>query len=182
MRRIAMLALLIGCGGATSKPAASRPPPTEADACERICSVYDGCNISPPNCTAGCAAEQQRLREGVEPSLAACLERELDHCELRAVTERRQILSICFAAVVEAYGKDETAVNKIVTAVCAQQDRCATEAEPADPECRATLRAKLKYRPLSIVRAELLDTISACIEKSSCNEPDPVGTCAKEAS
>lgn len=180
MKRIVILALLIGCGGATTKPAASRPAPTEGDACERICATFDECQITPPNCTASCANDQKKLREGIQPALATCLERELERCDLRAAPERRQIVSVCFSAVIEAYAKDDTAVGKIVHAVCSRESRCVADAEP---ECEAKLGQKLKASPqsktLAIARPEVLGTIADCIEKASCNDADPVGTCTE---
>jgi hypothetical protein len=178
MKRILIVAFLLGCGGATNQPAKSRPAPTESDACERICTVFEDCRISPPNCASACAVDQQKLRVGIQPSLAACLEKELERCDVRAVNERREIVAMCFSAVVEAYAKDDSAVKRIVHAVCAREARCATEPEP---QCETKLGEKLKASPqskaLAIARPEVLGKIAECVEKASCDDPDAVGTC-----
>jgi hypothetical protein len=178
MKRVVLLAALIGCGGATTAPAKSRPSPTESDACDRLCTVLADCRIAPPNCTASCAVDQKKLRDGVQPSLAACLERELDRCDLREMTERRQIVALCFSAVIEAYAKDDAAVGKIVHAVCAREAKCAPDPEP---ECESKLRDKLKRSPqsktLAIGRPELITRIADCVEKSGCSDVDPIDTC-----
>lgn len=178
MRRIVFLAFLVGCGGASTTPAKSRPAPTETDACERMCEVYEGCRIVPTNCAAVCAADQKRLRDGVQPALVGCLERELAGCEHRELTERRQIVSLCFAAVLEAYAKDATAMNRIARAVCARQAKCAPS---PDAECETKIRAQYKDSPnskvLAIVRPELLEKTASCIESASCDDNDPVQSC-----
>jgi hypothetical protein len=178
MKRVLALAFLIGCGGATTAPAASRPAATESDACERICTTFADCRISPPNCLATCAVDQKKLRDGIQPSFAACVEHELERCELREVPERRQIVSVCFAAVLDVYAKDDAAIGKIVHAVCTREAKCAPDPEP---ECEKHLRDKLKASPqsktLALARPELIAKIADCVEKSGCSDADPIDTC-----
>jgi len=181
VRRLLALVVLIGCGGASTTPAKSRPSPTSADACERLCEAYETCRIAPPNCPASCAAEQKRFRDGVHPALATCLERELSGCEHREPTERRQIVSLCFAAVLEAHATDAHAMEKIVHAVCARQAKCSPDPEP---NCEARMLEIHKSSPqskvLALVRPELLAKMATCIESASCDDNDPVGTCSHE--
>ena len=182
MKRLIALALVVGCGGASTAPAKSRPAPTEADACERYCTTLGDCRISQPNCLAACAADRKKFRDGFHPSLVSCLERELDRCELREVHERRELHSLCFAAVLEAYPPDDAAVNKIVHAVCVREAKCAPDPEP---ECEQKLRERLKSSPqskaLAIARPELVTKIADCVEKSGCADADPIQTCTNEA-
>jgi len=181
MKKLIALALVLGCGGATSAPAKSRPAPTEADACERYCTTLGDCRISQPNCLAACAVDQKKFRNGFHPSLVACLERELERCELREVVERRQVVAICFSAVLEAYARDDAAIGKIVHAVCTREARCAPDPEP---KCEEMLREKLKSSPqskaLAVARPELITTIADCVEKSGCSDADPIETCTHE--
>lgn len=188
MKRALFLALLgvllgcgWGCGGATAAPAKSRPAPTDADACERYCAALDDCRIAQPNCAAACAADQKRLRDGVQPALVTCVEREFAGCEHRELGERRQIVSLCFAAVLEAFSTDGSAMGTIARAVCARQAKCAPS---PDPDCEQQIRDRYKNSPqskvLGIVRPELLNKAAACIAVASCDDPDPIASCSND--
>lgn len=181
MTRLLFLALLVGCGGATGKPVKSRPAPTEADACERMCALYDECHLAPRKCGEACVAEQSRYRSGVHPALASCLENELAGCEHREMTERRQIVSICFAAVLEAYSKDAHVLDGLTTSICKRVHKCEPE---ADPNCEARLKAQFNESPqnrlLSLAKPELLAKIGACIENTTCDDEDPIETCSHD--
>jgi hypothetical protein len=181
MKRIVAIAFLVGCGGASSTPAKSRPAPTEADACERMCSIYEDCRIAPPNCATMCATEKKRFRDGVHPALASCLERELAGCEHREMTERRQIVSLCFAAVLEVYSKDAPVMDTVIHAACARAAKCSPD---ADPECEKHMREQHKEsadsKLLSLIRPELLAKMASCVEAAPCDDLDAIQRCSNE--
>ena len=187
MRTTALLLLFVvlGCAPEHASTGAPRPPPTEADACARLCDRLDGCGIAPPSCGARCPRDQERLRVGVQASFTSCLERELVDCERRSIPERRQVVSLCWSATLEAWssGEGKAAIDSVVRAVCAQAARCEPGAAPVD-ECVQTLGKKMadsaQGKTLAVARPELVASVSACVSKASCAEPHPVAVCTQE--
>lgn len=171
--------LVIGCGGAIVGPK-ERPLPNEQDACPRLCERMTTCEVAPPSCAASCAADQARFRPGVQPAYAACVERELAHCDSASPPDRRQALSLCWSATLEAYAKDDDALRTIVRAICARLARC-----DGPSECETTLMQKLsgsaQSKTWGLVRKELVTSTATCIEKTGCSESDPIGLCSEGA-
>lgn len=173
-----LIILLLGCGGAfvTPKP---RPAPTEADACARLCERMVACNIAPPACEASCARDQARLREGVQPAFASCIERETAACESHSMPDRRQAVALCWTATLEVYAHDDEALGEVARAICARLARCAAEpVEDCEPSLRKKLAQSAQSKSLAVVRKELIATMTTCIDKSSCSDDDALSRCS----
>lgn len=174
--------LLLGCEPERPASSTPRPPPSESDACARLCERLSDCGIAPPSCPAGCARDQGRLRIGVQAAFTSCLERQLATCEKLPVPDRRQAVSLCWSATLEAWSRGEgrEAIDSVVRAVCTQAARCEPGAAPVD-ECVATLGKKMSDSPqgktLAVARPELVSSLAACVSKASCAEPHPVAAC-----
>lgn len=167
---------LLGCGGPATE-AKSRPAPNESDACERMCARMSECGIAPPECGTQCAHDQSMMRAGVESANATCVERELATCDRLTVTQRRQVISLCWTATLDAYSKDDSAMRALVTAVCARLVRCGS----ADDTCVEATMAKragsAQSKSLAVLKPETVAATASCIEKVSCTEPDPMEKC-----
>jgi hypothetical protein len=156
----------------------------ESNACERFCERLTACNIAPNSCRPGCEQDQKKLREGFYPSLAGCLEQELSDaaCSQKSLGERRQSVSLCFAATVKVWSEkdDGTSLRTIVESVCARQARCAKGGETSQ-ECAKRLEGKLKPRVtgtlFSVARPELVTKVSTCVTTASCDDDDAVDRC-----
>jgi hypothetical protein len=187
VKRLALLLLLgcLGCEPERATTSAPRPPPTEADACTRLCEQLDGCAIAPPGCPARCTRDQARLRAGVQASFTSCLELKLVDCNRRSLPERRQEVSLCWSATLEAWssGEGKAAIDTVVSAVCTRATRCEAEAAPLD-ECVKALGKKLagsaQGKTLAVARPELVASVAACVSKASCAEPHPVAVCSEQ--
>lgn len=181
--RICLLALVVGCGGAATTSARHgdrRALPTETDACERICDRMVACKISPPACASSCARDQARLREGVQPAFATCLERELNTCETARISDRRQAVSLCWTATLEALGNDNAAVGVVVRAICMRSARCGEAGENCEKELAAKLSGSAQSKSLAVVRKELIASIASCIDAAGCSDAAAVGTCTEK--
>ncbi len=174
-----LILLLLGCGGAFASPK-PRPAPTEADACARLCERMVACKLAPVACEASCARDQSRLRAGVQPAFASCIERETAACESHTLPDRRQAVALCWTATLEAYATDDEALGKVAGAICARLARCSTEVAS---DCEASLRKKLaqsaQSKSLAVVRKELIVSMTECIDKSSCSDDDALSRCSE---
>jgi hypothetical protein len=174
--RLLIVLVLAACGGPAAE-ARSRPPPTEADACDRMCEKMSACGIAPPSCAAQCAHDQAMFRPGVQSANATCVERELTACDRLAVTDRRQIIAICWTATLDTYAKDDSALKTLIGAVCARLVRCGS----ADSDCVEKMMAKragtVQSKTMSVLKPELVASTASCIEKVSCGELDPMEKC-----
>ena len=175
-----LLAIVWGCGGAATTSTKTRSQATESDACDRVCDCMVSCKISPPACSASCARDQARLREGVQPAFATCLERELNTCDMLPIPDRRQAVSLCWTATLEAHGNDASALGVVVHAICGRNARCG---EPGDA-CEASLLKKLtgsaQSKSLAVVRKELLASIATCIDTAECSDEGAVSHCTEK--
>lgn len=184
MRRLLLALLLSGCEVGRPAPAEPRPPVEEQNACARLCERLGDCAIAPVSCAAGCARDQAKLRPGVQAAFTTCLEAQLARCETRSVPERRQLVSLCWTATLEAWsqGPGKEAIESVVRAVCGQAARCEPGAAPID-ECVATLGKKMAGSPqgktLAVARADLIERVTTCVGKASCAEPHPVAMCSE---
>ena len=174
--RFSVVLLLVACGGPAKGPA-SRPAPTEADACERMCDTMSTCGIAPPSCATQCAHDQSMMRAGVEAANATCVERELARCDSLAVTDRRQVIAMCWTATLDTYAKDDAALKQLIGAVCARLVRCGS----ADNDCVESMMAKragtVQSKSLAVLKPEVVASTASCIEKVSCAELDPMEKC-----
>lgn len=175
--------LTMSCGVERPPTTAARPPPTDEDACARMCEQLGECGIAPVACASSCARDQARLRKGVQAGLVGCLERELVRCDARPIADRRQLVSLCWTATLEGWSKEagRGAITEVVRAVCERAARCEPGTETVD-ECTKALEAKLRDSPqgktLAVARPELVTGIATCVRDGSCAEPHPVAACA----
>ncbi|MBI2392878.1 MAG: hypothetical protein HYV09_25055 [Deltaproteobacteria bacterium] len=187
MRRLLVLKslamVLVSCGVERPPATPARPAPTEEDACARVCEQLGECAIAPMSCAPSCARDQARLRPGVQPAFASCLERELVRCDARPIADRRQLVSLCWTATLEGWSKEagKAAITEVVRAVCERAARCEPGTESVD-ECATALASKLRDSPqgktLAVARPELVTGIATCVRDGSCAEPHPVAACA----
>ena len=179
-----LVSATLGCEPGRPAESPPVPAPTEADACARLCTRLEACEIAPPTCEAKCTRDQARLRKGVQPGFATCLEARLGMCETRGIPDRRQVVSLCWTATLEAWEREvgQEAIAGVVRAVCTQAARCEPSAAPVD-ECLGTLGKRMASSPqgktLAVARPELVSALAACVSNASCTEPHPVAACAE---
>lgn len=117
------------------------------------------------------------FRPGVQAANASCVERELDRCDKLSVSDRRQIISLCWTATLDTYARDDASLRRLVSAVCAWYGRCGE----SDPDCVKNIMAKragsAQSKTLSVLKPEVVASTASCIEKVSCASVDPMEAC-----
>jgi len=190
-----LLLAWIGCGGARSQaPPASSSPPSEENACARLCDRLRNCGGAPPSCEANCERDRRRLKPGFTASVVGCAEKELD---LNACapdedlpTRRASVIALCYSATLNVFAARDRgkSARSVLSAACRRRARCAPEAKVDEGACIPELEehAQAAVMLLSVARDELVESVATCIDASACDESDPVPRClqpmAKEPS
>jgi hypothetical protein len=189
------LATLIVLSCACTEPRTPAPaiePTTDANVCARYCARMTSCGIAPKECEKGCAVDQKKFRDGFFVSLDGCLDHELSEsaCTQKSLGERRQTISLCFSATLEAWSKkdDGTSLRTIVASVCAREARChpgEASAKTVETDCSKTLEAKMRAQVSSAIyaaaRPELVREVASCVQASSCSVEAPADACFENA-
>lgn len=187
----ALIALVfLGCGG----PRGAEGPHDQTElsddtACAHLCAKLASCGRAPNNCVAGCERDRARLREGVEASFVACVERELrpPACSASPSVEGdssglRQTIGLCYSATLEAYGARDAgaSLRRVLIAMCGRRARCS--ATKVDQQaCIVELEAQTKggaaSKILAVGRQELVERVATCVAARPCEEEGAVEAC-----
>lgn len=193
MKRASLIALslCLSCNEPRT-PVAAPEPTTDANVCARYCELMESCEIAPKDCQKGCAVDVKKFRDGFFVSHFGCLDHELSQaaCAQMSIGERRQSISLCFSASLEAWSKKDggESLRTIVASVCAREARChPPDAEPqsVEADCSKTLEAKMRAQVSSAIyaaaRPELVRDVAACVRAASCSVEAPADSCFEMA-
>ncbi|MGZ3422198.1 MAG: hypothetical protein ACXWUG_15595 [Polyangiales bacterium] len=192
MKRALAMLILMSCLVSCTEPRAPTPaiePTTDANVCARYCARMASCEIAPQDCEKGCALDKKKFRDGFFVSVAGCLDHELSDsaCAQKSLGERRQTISLCFSATLEAWSKkdDGTSLRTIVSSVCAREARCHPGEKTVETDCSKNLEAKMRAQVSSAIyaaaRPELVHDVAECVRAASCSVEAPADACFENA-
>lgn len=179
-RLVWTVGLLASCAGSTvgTKPVS---PPTDTDACPRLCSALERCGTPPADCVLSCGKEREGLRPEVHGGYVSCVETELAMCASMDGPTKRQRVTLCFAAAVDVVhgAVGDGPLRTLATALCSREARCHGGSEAVTDTCvdEVVASRKASARLLSAVRPARIAAMSACVDKRPCDDDDPVAHC-----
>jgi hypothetical protein len=186
--RVFSVVILVSCTEPRA-PIVAHEATTDANVCARYCARMESCAIAPKACEAGCTRDVHKYRDGFFVSLFGCLDHELSEaaCVQKSLGERRQTISLCFSATLEAWSKrdDGASLRAIVASVCAREARCHPEEKTVTLECEKVLETKMRGQVSSAIyaaaRPELVHDVAVCIRSASCSVEAPADMCFDNA-